>query len=82
LCDRRAAIASQDFRLAFLVARIIHPNSSVAALLFLLIQSSKAKDIAYVDTVHILVVTTAYLIPIGYLMKKPRFRTKPVEPME
>jgi len=40
------------------------------------------KDISYVDTVHILPVTTACLIPIGYLMKKPRFRTKPVEPIE
>ena len=30
----------------------------------------------------ILVVMTACLIPIGYLMKKPRFRTKPAEPIE
>ena len=42
----------------------------------------QATVLAYVDTVHVLVVMTACLIPIGYLMKKPRFRTKPVEPIE
>jgi len=42
----------------------------------------QATVLAYVDTVHILVLMTACLIPIGYLMKKPRFRTKPVEPIE
>jgi DHA2 family multidrug resistance protein len=42
----------------------------------------QARLLAYIDTVHVLVVFTACLIPIGYLMKKPRFRTKPVEPME
>jgi hypothetical protein len=42
----------------------------------------QATVLAYVDTVHILVVMTACLIPIGYLMTKPRFRTKPVEPIE
>ncbi len=42
----------------------------------------QATVLAYVDTVHILVIMTACLIPIGYLMKKPRFRTKPVEPIE
>ena len=41
----------------------------------------QARALAYVDTVHILVFLTACLIPIGYLMKKPRFR-KPVEPVE
>jgi DHA2 family multidrug resistance protein len=41
----------------------------------------QARALAYVDTVHILVFLTACLIPIGYLMKKPRFR-KPVEPLE
>ena len=41
----------------------------------------QARTLAYVDTVHILVFLTACLIPIGYLMKKPRFR-KPVEPLE
>jgi DHA2 family multidrug resistance protein len=42
----------------------------------------QATVLAYVDTVHILVLMTACLIPIGYLMKKPRFRTKVVEPIE
>ncbi|MGC1869434.1 MAG: DHA2 family efflux MFS transporter permease subunit [Acidobacteriaceae bacterium] len=42
----------------------------------------QATVLAYVDTVHVLVVMLACLIPIGYLMKKPRFRTKPVEPIE
>ena len=42
----------------------------------------QATVLAYVDTVHILVIMTACLIPIGYLMKKPRFRTKPAEPVE
>ena len=42
----------------------------------------QATVLAYVDTVHILVIMTACLIPIGYLMKRPRFRTKPVEPIE
>jgi MFS transporter, DHA2 family, multidrug resistance protein len=42
----------------------------------------QATVLAYVDTVHILVLMTACLIPIGYLMKKPRFRTKPVESIE
>ncbi|MEO6964686.1 MAG: DHA2 family efflux MFS transporter permease subunit [Acidobacteriaceae bacterium] len=36
----------------------------------------QATVLAYVDTVHVLVVMTACLIPIGYLMKKPRFRPK------
>ena len=42
----------------------------------------QATVLAYVDTVHILVVMTACLIPIGYLMKKPRFRSKRAEPVE
>ena len=42
----------------------------------------QATVLAYVDTVHVLVIMTACLIPIGYLMKKPRFRTRPVEPIE
>lgn len=41
----------------------------------------QAKTLAYVDTVHVLVIMTACLIPIGYLMKKPRFRPK-ATPME
>ncbi len=42
----------------------------------------QARTLAYVDTVHVLVLLTACLIPIGYLMKKPRYRPKHVEPME
>ena len=42
----------------------------------------QATVLAYVDTVHILVIMTACLIPIGYLMTKPRFRPKRVEPIE
>ncbi|HKT70210.1 MAG TPA: MFS transporter, partial [Terriglobales bacterium] len=37
----------------------------------------QANTLAYVDTIHVLVIMTACLIPIGYLMKKPRFRPKP-----
>jgi DHA2 family multidrug resistance protein len=39
----------------------------------------QARALAYVDVVHILVVLVACLIPIGYLMKKPKFRPKHVE---
>ncbi len=39
----------------------------------------QARTLAYVDTVHVLVMLTACLIPIGYLMKKPRFRPKHIE---
>jgi DHA2 family multidrug resistance protein len=46
------------------------------------IMLQQAKLLAYIDTVHVLVVLTTCLIPIGYLMKKPRFRAKPVEPIE
>lgn len=46
------------------------------------IMLQQARTLAYVDTVHVLVVLTACLIPIGYLMKKPRYRTRPVEPIE
>ncbi|HEX5234926.1 MAG TPA: DHA2 family efflux MFS transporter permease subunit [Silvibacterium sp.] len=42
----------------------------------------QARTLAYIDTIHILVVMTACLIPIGYLMKKPRFRPKEAPPME
>ncbi|MBW4037581.1 MAG: DHA2 family efflux MFS transporter permease subunit [Acidobacteria bacterium] len=46
----------------------------------MLLQQSRV--LAYGDTVHVLVVLTACLIPIGYLMKKPRFRPKHIEPIE
>ncbi|MDE3201893.1 MAG: DHA2 family efflux MFS transporter permease subunit [Acidobacteriota bacterium] len=36
----------------------------------------QANVLAYIDTVHALVILTVCLIPIGYLMKKPRYRTR------
>jgi MFS transporter, DHA2 family, multidrug resistance protein len=42
----------------------------------------QARTLAYVDTVHALVILTACLIPVGYLMKKPRFRPRQAAPME
>jgi DHA2 family multidrug resistance protein len=33
----------------------------------------QARTLAYIDTIHVLVVLLACLIPIGYLMKKPKF---------
>ena len=53
-----------------------------AALRIYAMMRQQATVLAYVDTVHILVVMTACLIPIGYLMKKPRFRSKPTEPID
>jgi DHA2 family multidrug resistance protein len=46
------------------------------------IMRQQARTLAYIDTVHILVLLTACMIPIGYLMKKPNFRTRPVEPID
>lgn len=42
----------------------------------------QASTLAYIDTVHVLVILTACLIPIGYLMKKPKFRPKQAAPPE
>ena len=42
----------------------------------------QANVLAYVDTIHALVILTVCLIPIGYLMKKPRFRPKQAAPVE
>jgi hypothetical protein len=42
----------------------------------------QARTLAYVDTIQVLVVLIGCLIPIGYLMKKPRFRAKRVEAAE
>jgi DHA2 family multidrug resistance protein len=39
----------------------------------------QARALAYVDVVHVLVIMVACLIPIGYVMKKPRYRPKHVE---
>lgn len=36
----------------------------------------QANTLAYIDTIHVLVILTVCLIPIGYLMKKPRYRTR------
>lgn len=46
------------------------------------IMVQQATTLAYIDTAHVLVLLTACLIPIGYLMKKPQFRPKHVEPIE
>ena len=37
----------------------------------------QANVLAYIDTIHALVILTICLIPIGYLMKKPRYRSRP-----
>jgi len=42
----------------------------------------QANVLAYIDTIHRLVFLTVCLIPIGYLMKKPRYRTKQASPVE
>ncbi len=54
--------------------------SSAAQIYNMMLQ--QARTLAYIDTVHVLVVLTALLIPIGYVMKKPRYRTRPVEPID
>lgn len=53
-------------------------GASAARIYALMVE--QAKTLAYVDTVHVLVIMTACLIPIGYLMKKPRFRPRMPEP--
>lgn len=55
--------------------------SHAAAAQIYAIMRQQARALAYVDTIHVLVLLTACLIPIGYLMKKPRYR-KPAEPLE
>lgn len=42
----------------------------------------QADVLAYIDTIHALVILTVCLIPIGYLMKKPRFRSRQTAPAE
>jgi DHA2 family multidrug resistance protein len=39
----------------------------------------QASALAYVDVVHVLVIMVACLIPIGYVMKRPKYRPKHVE---
>ena len=46
------------------------------------IMVQQANMLAYIDTIHRLVILTVCLIPIGYLMKKPRYRTKKAAPVE
>ena len=41
----------------------------------------QARTLAYIDTARVLVMLTACLIPVGYLMQKPKFR-RPVEPID
>jgi MFS transporter, DHA2 family, multidrug resistance protein len=42
----------------------------------------QANMLAYIDTIHMLVILTVCLIPIGYLMKKPRYRSREAAPVE
>ena len=42
----------------------------------------QARTLAYIDTIHALVILTICLIPIGYLMKKPRYRPKESVPLD
>ena len=42
----------------------------------------QANMLAYIDTIHALVLLTVCLIPIGYLMKKPRYRSREAAPIE
>jgi len=42
----------------------------------------QANTLAYIDTIHALVILTVCLIPIGYLMKKPRYRPRAAAPVE
>ena len=42
----------------------------------------QANALAYIDTIHALVILTVCLIPIGYLMKKPRYRSRQAAPLE
>jgi len=67
-----------------LEARHISPGNAVAAATSQIYNTmlQQARTLAYVDTVHVLVVFLACLIPIGYLMKKPRFRPTHVEAAE
>ena len=72
----------QGMQSAFVRGGSAPPDAShqAAAQIYGMMQR-QARALAYVDTVHVLVFLTACLIPVGYLMKKPRFR-KPAEPLE
>jgi DHA2 family multidrug resistance protein len=55
--------------------------SAAAAQIYSMLRR-QAAALAYVDTIHVLVLLTACLIPIGYLMKRPRYRKRAPEPAE
>ncbi len=55
-------------------------NRSMARTYSMMVQ--QANLLAYIDTIHSLVILTVCLIPIGYLMKKPRYRSKQAAPIE
>ena len=59
------------------------PNAAFASMARIYgMMDLQARTLAYIDTVHWLVFLTVCLIPIGYLMKKPRFRPKESVPLE
>jgi DHA2 family multidrug resistance protein len=55
-----------------------YPASAAPAYIYNMLLR-QARALAYIDVVHILVILTACLIPIGYLMRKPRFKPKHIE---
>ncbi len=55
--------------------------SARAALEIYHLLGRQARALAYIDTARILVLLTACLIPVGYLMQKPKFR-RPAEPID
>jgi MFS transporter, DHA2 family, multidrug resistance protein len=55
-------------------------SRSMAHIYDLMVQ--QANVLAYIDTIHTLVILTVCLIPIGYLMKKPRYRSRETTPVE
>ncbi|MGH9564253.1 MAG: MFS transporter, partial [Terracidiphilus sp.] len=72
--DFTGALQSQGSSIAGAASR------SMAHTYSLMVQ--QANVLAYIDTIHSLVVLTVCLIPIGYLMKKPRFRSRAAAPVE
>jgi DHA2 family multidrug resistance protein len=53
------------------------PMAATARIYSMMLRQARA--LAYLDVVHVLVIMTACLIPIGYVMKKPNFRPKHIE---
>jgi DHA2 family multidrug resistance protein len=60
---------------------LVEANTRAAAQVYNMMLQ-QARTLAYIDTVHVLVLLAACLIPVGYLMKKPRFRPKQMEPID